>query len=368
MVSALHRVRPRSRPAASLPVRTRDVDLPAQRPARLAVPRARMRQHPVPRTNARARRIRELGSNLHASVRLRERVAGVHPARHERELRLGRSNTPGLVEEVIGRRPRSSPRSHREGPAGHDALARVVPLLGPAELILLRRGTGGVTARGPLGEVEAVAVELIVPCQLPSSPARVRRSRFRFDGTASEREPSVRAGGRASSARELVHERAGRRSLPADVPGALARAIRPVPIAITSFLGRWFHRRRGRGRRHRSRGLALTGDDPFPRASRPVNRVVQSIVPDPAPRRTQRRRRSAQIRASRVGGRGPKVSVGMLGSDEPAVRRGEVVSDLRRLDGDDRYQQDRRDERDRHSRGRARPLPRAHAVRVCDEV
>ena len=243
MVSALHRVRPRSRPAASLPVRTRDVDLPAQRPARLAVPRARMRQHPVPRTKARARRIRELGSNLHASVRLRERVAGVHPARHERELRLGRSNTPGLVEEVIGRRPRSSPRSHREGPAGHDALARVVPLLGPAELILLRRGTGGVTARGPLGEVEAVAVELIVPCQLPSSAARVRRRRFRFDGTASEREPSVRAGGRASSARELVHERAGRRSLPADVPGALARAIRPVPIAIASFLGRWFQRR-----------------------------------------------------------------------------------------------------------------------------
>ena len=39
-----------------------------------------------------------------------------------------------------------------------------------------------------------------------------------------------------------------------------------------------------------------------------------------------------------------------------------------RLDGDDRYQQDRRDERDRHSRGRARPL-RAHAgPPVCDEV
>ena len=92
-----------------------------------------------------------------------------------------------------------------------------------------------------------------------------------------------------------------------------------------------------------------------------MNRDPERTVSDPVRVRAQRRRVNARIRARRVGGRGPKVPVGMFSPEEPASRRGEVVSDLRRLDRDERGQQDRRDERDRPSYGRAHPLRLARA-------
>ena len=107
-------------------------------------------------------------ANLHPSVRLRERALGVHPTGHERVLLRSGSRRARDEKKIT----LAATRSNRQRAARHATLAGVVPLLlsaGP-----LQAGRGGVRARGPLGRVQRLAVELVGPRQFPPVPSLFR--------------------------------------------------------------------------------------------------------------------------------------------------------------------------------------------------